>query len=157
MSDLKVLGAIADEMDVHLGLPDPAAARVELQGLGSYRGELPEAPQEPAEFGFTPAAGEAVLSTWRLLLDDGTLQDGEPHLAGTAHQSVARVSAKTLQEAGSPDKITISTVRGAVTVPVEIADIPDRVIWLPSNSSGVNLLRDLGATTGSIVKIGGGA
>jgi NADH-quinone oxidoreductase subunit G len=157
MSDLKVLGAIADEMDVHLGLPDPAAARAELQELGSYRGELPEAPQEPAEFGFTPAAGEAVLSTWRLLLDDGTLQDGEPHLAGTAHHSVARVSAKTLQEAGSLDKLTVSTARGSVTVPVEIADIPDRVIWLPSNSSGINLLRDLGATTGSIVKIGGGA
>ena len=35
-SDLHALGAIADEMDVHLGLPDPAAARRELAaGHGS--------------------------------------------------------------------------------------------------------------------------
>ncbi len=33
-TDLYVLGAIADEMDVHLGLPDAAAARAELAALG---------------------------------------------------------------------------------------------------------------------------
>ena len=38
-SDLQVLGRIADEMDVHLGLPDAAAARRELNGLGRWRGD----------------------------------------------------------------------------------------------------------------------
>jgi NADH-quinone oxidoreductase subunit G len=37
-TDLYVLGAIADQMDVHLGLPDPAAARAELAALGRWRG-----------------------------------------------------------------------------------------------------------------------
>ena len=37
-SDLQVLGRIADEMDVHLGLPDAAAARRELAGLGGWPG-----------------------------------------------------------------------------------------------------------------------
>ena len=37
-TDLYVLGAIADEMDVHLGLPDAAAARAELVALGAWRG-----------------------------------------------------------------------------------------------------------------------
>ena len=32
-TDLHVLGALADEMDVHLGLPDDAAARRELNAL----------------------------------------------------------------------------------------------------------------------------
>ena len=44
-TDLYVLGAIADEMDVHLGLPDAAAARAELAALGIWRGARPEPPR----------------------------------------------------------------------------------------------------------------
>ena len=42
-TDLYVLGAIADQMDVHLGLPDAAAARAELAALGTWRGTAPGA------------------------------------------------------------------------------------------------------------------
>ncbi len=45
-TDLYVLGAIADQMDVHLGLPDAAAARAELAALGTHRGPRPEAPRQ---------------------------------------------------------------------------------------------------------------
>jgi NADH-quinone oxidoreductase subunit G len=44
-TDLYVLGAIADQMDVHLGLPDAAAARAELAALGTWRGTRPEPPR----------------------------------------------------------------------------------------------------------------
>ena len=44
-TDLYVLGAIADQMDVHLGLPDAAAARAELAALGTWRGDPPGAPR----------------------------------------------------------------------------------------------------------------
>src|SRR6267154_2092538 len=44
-TDLYVLGAIADQMDVHLGLPDAAAARAELAALGTWRGTRPEPPE----------------------------------------------------------------------------------------------------------------
>src|SRR5260370_37741600 len=43
-TDLYVLGAIADQMDVHLGLPDAAAARAELAALGTWRGPHSEPP-----------------------------------------------------------------------------------------------------------------
>ena len=43
-TDLYVLGAIADEMDVHLGLPDAAAARAELVALGAWKGAHPAPP-----------------------------------------------------------------------------------------------------------------
>ncbi len=53
-TDLYVLGAIADQMDVHLGLPDAAAARAELAALGTWRGARPEPPAGPPEgFGGT--------------------------------------------------------------------------------------------------------
>jgi NADH-quinone oxidoreductase subunit G len=47
-TDLYVLGAIADQMDVHLGLPDAAAARAELAALGTWRGPRPAPPSTSA-------------------------------------------------------------------------------------------------------------
>jgi NADH-quinone oxidoreductase subunit G len=83
------------------------------------------------------------------------MQDGEPNLAGTARATVARMSASTAAEAGTADgaKVTVATSRGAVTVPVEIADMPDRVVWLPANSAGSAVRRVLGAGHGSEVTV----
>ena len=61
-TDLYVLGAIADRMDVHLGLPDAEAARAELGTLGTWRGTRQDFPPSggPRGFGGTvvpPRAG----------------------------------------------------------------------------------------------------
>ncbi|WP_344057075.1 molybdopterin-dependent oxidoreductase, partial [Sphaerisporangium rubeum] len=44
LSDLGAIAAISDHMDVHLGLPDTAAARRELAALGAGRGARPGGP-----------------------------------------------------------------------------------------------------------------
>jgi NADH-quinone oxidoreductase subunit G len=157
-SDLHALGAIANEMDVHLGLPDAAAARRELAALGTWRGHRAPAPRSAAEPGGEPgpvAAGEAILATWSELLDAGRMQDGEPYLAGTARPPVARMSAATAAEAGTGDggKVTVATATGAVTVGVAVADMPDRVVWLPANTAGCAARRELNAGHGSRVTI----
>jgi NADH-quinone oxidoreductase subunit G len=157
-SDLHALGAIANEMDVHLGLPDAAAARRELAALGTWRGQRAPAPRSAAELGGEPgpvAAGEAILATWSELLDAGRMQDGEPYLAGTARPPVARMSAATAAEAGTGDggKVTVATATGAVTVGVAVADMPDRVVWLPANTAGCAARRELNAGHGSRVTI----
>ena len=54
------------------------------------------APAQPA----APGRGEAVLATWHWLLDDGSLQDGEPFLAGTAKKSRLHLSPATAAELG---------------------------------------------------------
>ena len=147
-TDLYVLGAIADQMDVHLGLPDAAAARAELAALGTWRGKRQEFPPSggPGGYGGTGSPPvrrgglggivppEAILSTWRQLLDSGRMQDGEPSLAGTARPVVARMSAPTAAEAGvaDGDKVTVATDRGSVTVPVEVVPMADHVVWLPA-------------------------
>lgn len=157
LSDLRVLDALAGEMDVHLGLPGPEAARRELTELGGYRGERPEAPDVAQELPPHPEQGEALLATWRLLLDRGRLQDGEPFLAGTAKPAIARLSPATAAEIGATDAVAVSAARGEVTLPLEITpDMPDRVVWLPTNSAGCALHRDLGAAAGGIVKIASG-
>jgi len=167
-SDLHVLAALADEMDVHLGLPDADSARRELAVLTQSPALSPSSARQSAS-GTTPwpqpgtsgqpsgpvlpGPGKALLATWHNLLDAGRMQDGEPNLAGTARAAVARMSASTAAEAGTADggKVTVATGRGAITVPVEIADMPDRVVWLPTNSAGSAVRLVLGVGHGSEV------
>jgi NADH-quinone oxidoreductase subunit G len=172
--DRYILGEIADAMDVHLGLPDAAAARRELAELGpreapggrsSGRAPAPsQAVQVPAAaagsggaepVSSVPAAGQALLATWHNLLDAGRMQDGEPHLAGTARPTLAKMSAATAAEAGvlAGAKVSVATRRGAIEVPVEITAMPDRVVWLPANSAGCHVRRDIGAGHGSLVTV----
>ncbi|MEV4807589.1 NADH-quinone oxidoreductase subunit G [Nonomuraea sp. NPDC049421] len=156
-SDMAVIGNLADRMDVHLGLPDAKAVRRELSGLGSWRGSRvspPNALTRPQE---VPEQGQALLATWHLLLDEGRLQDGEPYLAGTARTAEALVSGPTAAELGiaDGDKLVVGdSANGSVTLPVRIADLPDRVVWVPANSGGCSVTRDLRAVAGDIVTIG---
>lgn len=155
LPDLRVLDAIADEMGVALGLPTVDAARDELRALAAWDGErvsVPDvAPVQPAQ----PGSGEAVLASWRMLLDAGRMQDGEPNLAGTARASVVRLSAATAAEIGAAadDLVSIATSRGAISLPLVITEMPDRVVWLPMNSAGSALHRELGVTAGAVVRI----
>jgi len=154
-SDLYALGEIADEMDVHFGLPDAAAARAEIARIGTWRGARETAPLVPAEVRPSPGRGEATLATWHLLLDGGRMQDGEPYLAGTARPASARMSPATAAEAGvaDGDKVTVATGRGSCTLPVEVTGMPDRVVWLPANSPGCAVRAELGAGHGTRVTL----
>jgi NADH-quinone oxidoreductase subunit G len=154
-SDLQVLGRIADEMDVHLGLPDATAARRELVGLGGWRGTRVPGPTQPAQAAPDPRRGQAVLATWHQLLDTGRMSDGEPFLAGTARPVVARMSAATAAEAGTVDggRVTVSTAAGAITADVRVTAMPDRVVWLPAHSPGCEVRRQLGTGHGTLVTL----
>jgi NADH-quinone oxidoreductase subunit G len=157
VSDLRVLDRLADAMDVHLGLPEVAAARRELAALGTWDGPRALPPRAEMLQLPAPGAGQAVLATWHQLLDDGRLQDGEKYLAGTARRSVARLSAATAREIGAAegDPVTVSTDAGAVVLPLEIDELPDRVVWLPTNSPGSHVRATLSADTGAIVGLRG--
>ncbi|WP_347221858.1 NADH-quinone oxidoreductase subunit G [Mycolicibacterium poriferae] len=155
--DSRVLNFLADEVGVDLGLPTADAADADRARLGLWSGQRVAAPQispEPVH----PRAGEVVLAGWRMLLDAGRLQDGEPHLAGTARPAVARLSAATAGDVGvaAGELVAVSTERGAVTLPVEITDMVDGVVWLPLNSAGSAVHATLGVTVGQPVAIARG-
>ncbi|SEH89748.1 NADH dehydrogenase subunit G [Mycolicibacterium rutilum] len=154
--DLRVLNFLAEELGVALNLPNSAAAGDELSRLGLWAGARPAAPTVAPGPPASPAAGQAVLAGWRMLLDEGRLQDGEPHLAGTARTPVARLSASTAAEIGAAegDLVTVRTPRGSITLPLVITDIGDRVVWLPLNSPGSAVHQSLGVCTGDLVSIG---
>ena len=120
-----------------------------------WDGERAADPDVRAAEAVQPGPGEAVLTGWRLLLDCGRLQDGEPHLAGTARAPVVRLSAESAAEIGAADgeKVTVSTSRGSITLPLAVTDMPDHVVWLPLNSSDSAVYPQLGVTAGSVVRI----
>ncbi|MFT4126775.1 MAG: molybdopterin dinucleotide binding domain-containing protein, partial [Gordonia sp. (in: high G+C Gram-positive bacteria)] len=110
-------------------------------------------PQPPTQH--RPAGHPAALATWPLLLDAGRLQDGEPHLAGTAHPSVARCSAATAAVIGAADgdPVTLRTARGRLTLPVQITEMIDDVVWVPTNSPLAPLYSTLAAGAGDVVAV----
>jgi NADH-quinone oxidoreductase subunit G len=90
-----------------------------------------------------------------MLLDAGRLQDGEQHLAGTARPPVARCSEASAVEIGAAtgDLVTVSSGHGSISLPLEITEMPDRVVWLPMNSPGSAVHAQLATTAGAVVRI----
>ena len=87
-------------------------------------------------------SGQAVLSTWRHLLDKGSLQSGEPFLAATARVAVVRVSPKTADQLSLTDGATASVTCCGKTASAPLivtAGMVDGVVWLPTNSEGSSL------------------
>jgi NADH-quinone oxidoreductase subunit G len=161
LPDCRVLDTLAVEMDADLFTQTPAAAAANLARLGAPRtGRRAEPPAVPAPPAPKAGDGEVLLATWRQLLDNGSLQDDEPNLAGTARTAVIRVSPSTADRLGVVEghAATVATARGSVTLPVELADLPDDVVWLPGNSGGSRLRRTLGVGHGAAVTLhaGGG-
>jgi NADH-quinone oxidoreductase subunit G len=157
-SDARVLFALAEEVGVDIGLRDATDARAELHRLGSWQGAPVAAPSISAVQPEDLAPGRAVLTGWRMLLDAGRLQDGEPHLAGTARPTVVRLSPATADEIGARDgrPVTVATARGTITLPLLVTEMPDRVVWLPLNSPGSQVNPTLGVSPGAVVAISTG-
>ncbi|MET7610513.1 molybdopterin-dependent oxidoreductase, partial [Streptomyces seoulensis] len=155
-ADARVLQMLADAMDVHLGLPDLRTTRAEIDRLGGWAGGTAADPAHSGAALPRPAAGEAVLAGHRLLLDLGVLQQGDEALAGTRHAAHARVSAATAAEAGveDGDALAVTGPAGTTEFPLEITEMPDRVVWLPLDSAGRGVASDTGAGPGSLVRIG---
>ncbi|MFB7863974.1 NADH-quinone oxidoreductase subunit G [Streptomyces sp. NPDC056069] len=155
-ADARVLHMLADAMDAHLGLPDLRSVRRELDRLGGWTGERASEPAEPGQAAARPGDGEAVLAGHRLLLDLGRLQEGDEALAGTRHAAVARLSATTAADTGvkDGDLLDVTGPAGSVALPLAVTEMPDRVVWLPLNSTGHGVLAGTGARPGDLVRIG---
>ncbi|HET6394522.1 MAG TPA: NADH-quinone oxidoreductase subunit G, partial [Blastococcus sp.] len=162
LPDGRVLQGIAEAM-VEMGsdmadlrLPTPEAARAELLALGAVRrageGTGLDVPPPPAP---SLREHEAVLASWRQLIDAGTLQRDEPELAGTARLPVVRIGAGTAGRLGvvDGDRVTVSGATGSVSLPVHVTAMPDQVVWLPMRSPGSDVRTDLGTGPGGVVRL----
>lgn len=136
-TDARVLQMLADAMDVHLGLPDLRTTRGELDRLGPWGGLRATGPVEIAASLPRPAAGRPCsratgCCSTRAASRRATTRSPGP---GMPH---ARVSAATAAEAGvkEGDLLAVTSSAGTVELPLQITEMPDRVVWLPLNSTG---------------------
>ena len=155
-TDGQVLALLAHEIGAPIGAPvaPSAAAAAELDQLGDWDDERAEFVARPAA-PVTVQSGQAVLATWRHLLDNSLMASGEPYLAATARPVLARMSAATAVAFGVTDggHATVSTADGSITLPVEVTEMPDFTVWLPTNSPGCDVHSALHASAGSIVSV----
>jgi NADH-quinone oxidoreductase subunit G len=144
LPDLRILAGIAEELGAPLGFRTVAEARADMMSLGPWDGarETPKKTAKPVKV--KPLRkGQWTLATSKQMLDNGSLQDGDLHLKGTARAAVARINVAAHEALGSPEAVTVTGDRGSMTLPVEVADLPDEVIWVPANSVGNGVLADL--------------
>ena len=154
-SDVRILSMIADAMGESIMLGSVTAAAREFNQLGKWDGTrvafTPVTPVAAKAIG----ANEALLTSWRRLLDMGTLQKGEDNLAGTRRPTVAVISAKRATSLGvtSGDQVRISNSHGSITIPALVEDIHDDAVWLPRNSFASQTLVSLNAVHGDVVTV----
>ena len=154
-SDVRILSMLADEIGKPINLATVKSARNEFESIGNWDGSKNSMKPVAATSAINPSSDEAVLNSWRNLLDKGSMQDGEDNLAGTARKSVVVISparAKSLSVSEN-DLVRVSNDYGAITLPCSINEIEDSSVWLPRNSQSSQLIRNLGTVSNSIVKV----
>jgi NADH-quinone oxidoreductase subunit G len=154
-SDLRILSMLADEMGKSINLPSVSAARKEIAALGNWEGAKNQMKSTAASGEIKVGSDEAVITSWRNLLDKGSLQEGEDNLAGTARATTAVISQKRADALSvkSGELIRVSNTYGAITLPCTIVDIDDAKIWLPRNSTNAQLIKVLGTVGNTVVKV----
>lgn len=144
LPDLRILAGIAEELGTPLGFRTVADARADMMSLGPWDGDRETSKKAAKPIKTKPLRkGQWTLATWKQMLDNGSLQVGDEHLKGTARAAVALVNQSAHDSLGAPAAVTITGDRGSMTLPVEVADLPDAVVWVPANSVGNGVLADL--------------
>ena len=145
-TDRLVFDALASEFGVDLGLHDLVGLYDQVNPLMQWNGQREEFVQAKASELVEVGQGEALLATHKPMLDAGRLQDGASMLAGSARRPVVFASRATVAGLGidEGEELTLSTQRGSITLPLQFADLPDGVVWVPECSQGSIVHESLG-------------
>jgi NADH-quinone oxidoreductase subunit G len=154
-SDVRILSALADAMGESIMLGTVTAAAREFAQLGKWDGARAPFTAVAAGSAAKTSGNEAIITSWRRLLDEGTLQAGEDNLAGTRRPTVAVISPQRATSLGvqTGDSVRISNSNGSITLEVLVEDIHDDAVWLPRNSIGSTPLSTLNAVHGDLVTV----
>lgn len=151
LTDRDVLTKLALEMGVDLGTETLTDVYSEANPLMEWTGERVADPSVQPQ---GDESSELRVVFHKPSVDLGILQDGADDLRSSARVPVALVSAATLEKIGASedDNVTVKGPRGSVVVPIEAAQMPDDVLWLPECSFGNGVHADL-AEYGDIVEV----
>ena len=154
-SDVRILSMIADAMGESIMLGTVTASAREFNQLGKWDGARAELTAVSAASVKSVSGNEALLTSWRRLLDMGSLQKGEDNLAGTRRPTVAVISPKRAESIGvtTGTQVRVSNANGSITIPVLVEDIHNDAVWVPRNSFGSQTLISLDAVHGDVVTV----
>ena len=145
-TDRLVFDALAREFGADLGLSDLVSLYDQVNPLMNWTGEREEFVPAQASPLLELAEGQALLATHKPMLDAGRLQDGAHMLAGSARRPVVFAARATVAGLGldEGELLTLSSPRGSVTLPLQFADLPEGVVWVPECSQGSLVHESLG-------------
>lgn len=152
LTDRDILGELAERTGLDLGVKTLTDVYDQANPLMTWDGERLVAPTEISASS-SPTSSLSLIFH-KVQIDLGCLNDGADHLAGSARRPVALVSKNTLEKLDlAEDQLSVVTgPRGSVRLPVESAEMPDDVLWLPECSVGSGVHEEVG-TFGSAVTI----
>ncbi len=136
LPDVRVLAGIAEEAGRPIGIRTPEQAAAEMTQVGPWEGARP-ALDVAAKATQVGGDGAYVLSSWKQLLDDGCMQDGEEHLRATARPNVVLAGPAVLAELGvaEGDLVTMSGPAGSLDLTIGVAeDMAPGVVWAPATA-----------------------
>ena len=153
-SDVRILSMLADELGAPIDLPTVSATRREIEAVGKWDGAKSEFNKSALKPAYV-SGDKLLLTSWRQLLDLGSLQIGEANLAGTARKPVAHISSNRAAKLGvvDGDIVKISSEVGSIKLPVEISAMLDDLIWVPRNSQDSQVISSLGFVTGEVTVV----
>ena len=154
-SDVRILSMLADALGNPISLGTVTSSAREFNQLGSWDGSRVQLAPVAAGAAKSVSGNEALLSSWRRLLDMGSLQKGEDNLAGTRRPTVAVISPKRAASIGvaTGQQVRVSNAHGSITIPALVEDIHEDAVWIPRNSFASQALVALDAVHGDVVTV----
>jgi NADH-quinone oxidoreductase subunit G len=154
-SDVRILSMLADALGNPISLGTVTSSAREFNQLGSWDGSRVQLAPVAAGAAKSVSGNDALLSSWRRLLDMGSLQKGEDNLAGTRRPTVAVISPKRAASIGvaTGQQVRVSNAHGSITIPVLVEDIHEDAVWIPRNSFASQALVALDAVHGDVVTV----
>jgi len=155
-SDVRILSMLADEMKRPINLPTVKAAANEIAQFDKWEKSTSNwhvsgTNTENLNLGPT----EAILNSWRLLLDRGSLQEGEDNLAGTARKTIIGLNKTKAEKLNlvEGELVKISADSVSISAPLKIVETEENIVWVPRNSTGAQLVSKFSKPSGIKVSV----
>ena len=154
MSDARVLSAIADELDVSLGLADPVRARRQMAEFEGWQGAqveaptlaAPESPSSPAQRSVARHLAAADRSRFAAAGRALLLPPPRPLLRRCSSQSAATAMGRT-----DGELVVVSGAAGSLLATIVVTDVVDEAVVVTGDFSGA-----LGGYSGDLVSLAAG-
>jgi NADH-quinone oxidoreductase subunit G len=156
LPDVRVLAGIAEERGRPIGIRSPEQAAVEMRQLGPWDGPRLQSVPTPSQAQGSPSG--LVLSSWKQLIDDGRMQDGDDQYRATARRPVVLVNQATLDSVGveEGDPVVLTGPLGSLELPIGLADLVDGAVWAPASAPGASVRHHVGPAGSPVTLEGAG-